>query len=264
MNNDKDLTRQEYLTHDYIFSILELKGFTIEEEDVDPLINSLIKYGVIRSDEDEELDDGEDYEQDLIDKIDVDDDINIKENDLSFEEDNLSEDTPISKHSSDLFGSDEEGDFEASVDDEYDDDLASLEENEYELEDFDDIIDRVNQWESKRAVSRKDNDLRNRLTEANDIIKWYMRWAGKYGKLLTIEEERELTHQLKDPNPEVRKRAREHLVNRNLRLVINNAKRFKHRGIPFIDLISEGNAGILRAIEKFDPYRGFKFSTYAT
>lgn len=91
-----------------------------------------------------------------------------------------------------------------------------------------------------------------------------MRWAGKYGKLLTLEEERELTLQLKDQDPEVRRKAREHLVNRNLRLVINNAKRFKHRGIPFIDLISEGNAGILRAIEKFDPYRGFKFSTYAT
>lgn len=81
---------------------------------------------------------------------------------------------------------------------------------------------------------------------------------------MSVEEERKLTYQLKDPDPFIRKRAREQLVNRNLRLVINNAKRFKHRGIPFIDLISEGNAGILRAIEKFDPHRGFKFSTYAT
>ena len=54
------------------------------------------------------------------------------------------------------------------------------------------------------------------------------------------------------------------LVKRNLRLVINNAKRYKNRGLTFIDLISEGNSGIMKAVSKYDYKKGFKFSTYAT
>ncbi|SYV90089.1 RNA polymerase sigma factor, partial [Metamycoplasma alkalescens] len=60
------------------------------------------------------------------------------------------------------------------------------------------------------------------------------------------------------------KRARDLLVKRNLRLVINNAKKYKNRGLNFIDLISEGNAGILKAVSKYDYKTGYKFSTYAT
>ncbi|CRH24660.1 RNA polymerase sigma factor [Chlamydia trachomatis] len=60
------------------------------------------------------------------------------------------------------------------------------------------------------------------------------------------------------------KRARHTLINRNLRLVINNAKRYKNRGLTFIDLISEGNQGILKAVDKYDYTKGYKFSTYAT
>jgi len=60
------------------------------------------------------------------------------------------------------------------------------------------------------------------------------------------------------------KKARDMLVKRNLRLVINNAKRYKNRGLNFIDLISEGNAGIMKAVSKYDYTKGFKFSTYAT
>ncbi|MCU9938474.1 sigma-70 family RNA polymerase sigma factor [Mycoplasmopsis felis] len=60
------------------------------------------------------------------------------------------------------------------------------------------------------------------------------------------------------------KRARDKLVLRNLRLVINNAKKYKNRGLSFIDLISEGNQGIMKAVQKFDVSKGYKFSTYAT
>ncbi len=60
------------------------------------------------------------------------------------------------------------------------------------------------------------------------------------------------------------KRARDKLIKRNLRLVINNAKKYKNRGLSFIDLISEGNSGIIKAVQKYNVNKGFKFSTYAT
>jgi RNA polymerase primary sigma factor len=58
--------------------------------------------------------------------------------------------------------------------------------------------------------------------------------------------------------------AREKLIERNLRLVVSAAKRYRGRGMPFEDLIQEGNVGLMRAVERFDPERGFRFSTYAT
>ncbi|MGX9395819.1 RNA polymerase sigma factor [Mycoplasma sp. 1573] len=127
------------------------------------------------------------------------------------------------------------------------------------LKDYDDYYDE----------SESDEDtLSNNLSETNDIVKWYMRWIGKYGKLLTPSEERELAETMakakESGNRRKFKKARDTLVNRNLRLVINNAKKYKNRGLSFIDLISEGNAGILKAVDKYDYTKGFKFSTYAT
>ena len=58
--------------------------------------------------------------------------------------------------------------------------------------------------------------------------------------------------------------AREHLIKANTRLVVSVAKRYNHRGVPFLDLIQEGNLGLMKAVEKFDYKRGFRFSTYAT
>src|SRR5690606_35987065 len=60
------------------------------------------------------------------------------------------------------------------------------------------------------------------------------------------------------------RRAREHLTSANLRLVVSVAKKYQNRGMGFLDLIQEGNAGLIRAVEKFEYQRGFKFSTYAT
>ncbi len=117
-----------------------------------------------------------------------------------------------------------------------------------------------------------DKEINNDLTVSIDHIKWYMRWVGKHGTLLTAEEEIKLAKAMekaekknaKEKDIEEGKRAKEQLINRNLRLVINIAKKYKTRGLPFADLISEGNSGLIRAINKYDYKKGFKVSTYAT
>ena len=78
--------------------------------------------------------------------------------------------------------------------------------------------------------------------------------------LLTAEQEVELGRRVQRGDPQ----AREHMIRANLRLVVSIAKRFTGRGLPLADLIAEGNLGLFKAIDKFDPEAGFRFSTYAT
>lgn len=77
--------------------------------------------------------------------------------------------------------------------------------------------------------------------------------------LLTAREEIELSRRVRKGD----KKARERMIRSNLRLVINIAKRYMHLGIPLLDLIEEGNMGLMKAVEKFNPRKGFRFSTYA-
>lgn len=95
------------------------------------------------------------------------------------------------------------------------------------------------------------------LTE--DSTKTYLREIGRH-KLLTGKEEIELARACRAGD----EHARQKLIQSNLRLVVSIARRYNNRGLTFLDLIQEGSMGLMRATEKFDPEKGFKFSTYAT
>lgn len=94
---------------------------------------------------------------------------------------------------------------------------------------------------------------------SDDSVRLYLREIGKI-PLLNAEEELELAQKVVAGD----KRAKDKMAEANMRLVVSIAKRYSGRGLDFLDLIQEGNTGLLRAVEKFDPDKGFKFSTYAT
>ena len=96
-----------------------------------------------------------------------------------------------------------------------------------------------------------------------DPIKMYLKEIGKI-PLLSVEEEMVLARKISDPDTNIRKEAAKKMAESNLRLVVSIAKRYMGRGMQLLDLIQEGNLGLLRAVEKFDYQKGFKFSTYAT
>ena len=100
---------------------------------------------------------------------------------------------------------------------------------------------------------------KDRMGEAPELIPGYFARIGK-GKLLTHQEEIDLSKRAKKGDKAARKR----LIEKNLRLVVSIAKKSRGRGLPFEDLIQEGNIGLMKAVGKFDSDRGFRFSTYAT
>ena len=114
--------------------------------------------------------------------------------------------------------------------------------------------------------SEKDEAARVRLSsvasqgrEAPELLAGYLGRIGR-GRLLTPEEELELGRRTRAGDA----RAQARLIEKNLRLVVSVAKRYRGMGLPFEDLIQEGNAGLIKAVEKFDPEMGNRFSTYAT
>ncbi|HPR07982.1 MAG TPA: RNA polymerase sigma factor RpoS [Denitromonas sp.] len=92
-----------------------------------------------------------------------------------------------------------------------------------------------------------------------DVTQLYLNDIGA-NPLLTAEEEAALARRVRKGDFD----ARQIMIERNLRLVVNIAKHYLNRGIPLLDLVEEGNLGLMHALEKFDPERGFRFSTYAT
>ena len=98
---------------------------------------------------------------------------------------------------------------------------------------------------------------------SDDPVRLYLKEIGKY-PLLTTEEEIALAKQIAEGTPEEQAETKKKLSEANLRLVVSIAKRYVGRGMQFLDLIQEGNLGLIKAAEKFDYTKGYKFSTYAT
>ena len=126
-----------------------------------------------------------------------------------------------------------------------------------------DIVDDIDlsDLDGKDLDPDKDDDalLSVEGISIDDPVKVYLKEIGRV-PLLTPEEEIELAERMAQGDPYARKR----LSEANLRLVVSIAKRYVGRGMQFLDLIQEGNLGLIKAVEKFDHTKGFKFSTYAT
>jgi len=105
----------------------------------------------------------------------------------------------------------------------------------------------------------KETQRANRTNEVPELLPHYFSRIDK-GNLLTHRQEVALSRRAKAGD----KRARQTLIEKNLKLVVSVAKRYRGYGLPFEDLIQEGNIGLIKGVEKFDPDRGFRFSTYAT
>jgi len=104
----------------------------------------------------------------------------------------------------------------------------------------------------------KDDSIAKELT-INDPVRMYLKEIGKIS-LLSLDEETELSKKIAEGD----EMAKNRLAESNLRLVVSIAKRYVGRGMLFLDLIQEGNIGLMKAVEKFDATKGYKFSTYAT
>lgn len=121
-----------------------------------------------------------------------------------------------------------------------------------------DVMDEVTEEET---VSEKEDDSISVPEGVNidDPVRMYLKEIGKV-PLLTAEEEIDLAQRMGQGDESAKRK----LVEANLRLVVSIAKRYVGRGMLFLDLIQEGNLGLIKAVEKFDYQKGFKFSTYAT
>ncbi len=121
----------------------------------------------------------------------------------------------------------------------------------------DDDIWATSEEDEEALVAAQDTSYLDDISD--DSVRLYLREIGKI-PLLTAEEELALANKVVDGD----KKAKDQMAEANMRLVVSIAKRYSGRGLDFLDLIQEGNTGLLRAVEKFDPSKGFKFSTYAT
>ncbi|WP_230298331.1 RNA polymerase sigma factor RpoD [Aerococcus sanguinicola] len=145
-----------------------------------------------------------------------------------------------------------------------------IKEEEIDDETIDEIVDKDKKT-NKKADSKNTKDKKAKDKEEedetsipanvkmNDPVRMYLKEIGRVS-LLTADEEVALAKRIEEGDPI----AKQELAEANLRLVVSIAKRYVGRGMSFLDLIQEGNMGLMKAVEKFDYTKGFKFSTYAT
>ncbi len=183
----------------------------------------------------------------------------LTEKNININDDSLDE---ISEEDIDLSElEDENFDLDLDLDLNLDSDIDTIDEDEPDLDfassDFDlatnDTYDMYHHNDSYEDTSLGNN------VKINDPVKMYLKEIGQV-PLLTHDEEIELAKRILEGDEEAKKR----LAAANLRLVVSIAKRYVGRGMLFLDLIQEGNMGLIKAVEKFDYTKGFKFSTYAT
>ncbi|MCR5485381.1 MAG: RNA polymerase sigma factor RpoD [Clostridiales bacterium] len=155
---------------------------------------------------------------------------------------------------------------------------AAILEMDFDIEELDKLYDTIESQNIEIIDDLVDMDLENlnfdidvaksadvnysveeKSMTVDDPVKVYLKEIGKV-PLLTSEEEIELAMRISEDDPKAKKR----LAEANLRLVVSIAKRYVGRGMQFLDLIQEGNLGLIKAVDKFDYTKGFKFSTYAT
>ena len=136
--------------------------------------------------------------------------------------------------------------------------------SETEIEDFEVVLEDDDLTEDPDTIIEEANEMDLEATlpkgvAVDDPVRMYLKEIGKV-PLLSAEEEIELAQRMEQGDEEAKKR----LCEANLRLVVSIAKRYVGRGMLFLDLIQEGNLGLIKAVDKFDYRKGYKFSTYAT
>ncbi|MBR3745863.1 MAG: sigma-70 family RNA polymerase sigma factor, partial [Selenomonadaceae bacterium] len=165
----------------------------------------------------------------------------------------------------DITDDDTEPDYADTVVDATDDDLSS---ETAALEGVDDLSN----VENSEATAEDEAEIPTKPVEVDmnipdsvsidDPVRMYLKEIGRV-QLLTADQEKELAKQMESPDENTRSEAQKDLAEANLRLVVSIAKRYVGRGMLFLDLIQEGNLGLIKAVEKFDYRKGYKFSTYA-
>ena len=138
--------------------------------------------------------------------------------------------------------------------------LDSLDTDDDDSDDDVAVQDEIAEEYEAAARKAREAHANNEVYERDlDATRLYLGEIG-FSPLLTAEQEVEIARKIQKGDQEARKR----MIESNLRLVVKIARRYLNRGLALLDLIEEGNLGLIRAVEKFDPERGFRFSTYAT
>ena len=247
-----------------IFDFFENKGLSVLEndneneeaaaEEAEKAAEAAMKKKENKSDDADEADlDDVDIDEEELEKDPTDDDLDLDDSvDVDYGEDDT-EDSLIAEHaqsSKDYDDDDEENTL--SINDTFD--PVDVDEPTDE-----DLRNEENLEESERKKAAKGETDFSEKTFLEDPVKMYLKEIGNY-KLLTGEEEVELAKRIEQGD----QLAKDKLTEANLRLVVNLAKKYVRRGMALLDLIQEGNMGLIKAVEKFDYRKGFKFSTYAT